>query len=511
MKKVLLMIAAALLLMTQCRKDEMPAVMPETNTVKMTVTVGSGSKTDIADNGTITWSENDKLYVGNGSKCIGCLDIEPSDIGQATAKFSGNVDLTGITDGTEQTFHFYYLGRAERTLSADATTVDVDFSSQDGSLANASAQHVGYGSASGTVKGGIVTGINVTLVSKVALARFSFTKGGEAYDGALTLSGTNIFNKMTVDFSSSTGFSFSGTEGDIDLGSGNAERYVMLVPTGTGDVALSFASGGKTGVATIEGGIHENKFYGMKDAIAVTLETKFTVGMDGVTPRTVEFAPGNLWYGRADDEETAAFHFEANQWGTDPTSEDQWNPFHVSHFKWSDDALNAVTGDEEFSGNLFFCASNFTVAGDSHTDWRTLSVDEWRYLLGPYGGALSRKNASDLRAWVTLTDEKDEKVSGLVILPDGTENPSTVMDGITSTADLATSGAVFLPAAGDRYYDMIVYEVGSFGYYWSSTLYEENVEYAYEMHFCSYDENVIDIVGTTNEGREFGFSVRLVR
>ncbi len=233
MRRTLLMIMAVALLLTQCRKPEVKFPTPSATegvTVSMTVTAGPGSKTNIDADGRITWSSGDKLYVGDGSKCIGCLTLT-SGADNPTGTFSGNVTLTKDTRG-EQTFHFYYLGRAERTLENDGTSVEVSFAEQTGLLNDLGSCHVGYGSANGTVTNGVVTGINVMLVSKVAIAYFYFKDGTTPYTDALTLSGEHIYNKMTVNFSASD-FSFDVTQGDIRLSGGNGERYVMLVPSGT--------------------------------------------------------------------------------------------------------------------------------------------------------------------------------------------------------------------------------------------------------------------------------------
>ncbi|MCQ2319583.1 MAG: DUF1566 domain-containing protein [Bacteroidales bacterium] len=194
----------------------------------------------------------------------------------------------------------------------------------------------------------------------------------------------------------------------------------------------------------------------------------------------VEFAPGNLYW------DGSAFRFEANQWDY----ANSWNDKHVSHFKWSD-AEHAVTDDYDYNGGLF-CASNFTVAGDSHT-WRTLNKAEWDYLLN------SRTNASSLRAWKKFDGGMH---NGLVILPDGTD--ASVMSSITSTSDLATHNAVFLPAAGYRR-GTVVNGVGSYGDYWSSTPNEGYEDRAWLMGFNS------DYASTGIDYRGNGHSVRLVR
>ena len=281
---------ALAVLLTQCRKPEVkfptPSAADEGTTVSMTVTAGPGSKTDITTAGGITWSSGDKLYVGYNNKYVGYLTLV-SGSGTPTGTFSGDVTLTGISDG-EKTFHFFYLGSVDYTGSlkkGESATVAVSFASQEiynngGKLENASKHHVGYGTAKGTVSGGVVTGINVTLVSKVALARFSFKKNSTDYTDALTLSGTNIYNSMTVGFGGS--FNHGTTSGSISLTGSHRERYVMLVPTGATEAqSLTFTGSSESGTGDVPG-LQANKFYGKTDAIAVTL-TATTIPVTSVS------------------------------------------------------------------------------------------------------------------------------------------------------------------------------------------------------------------------------------
>ena len=516
------MVMAFALLLTQCRKPEVkfptPSAADEGTTVSMTVTAGPGSKTDITAAGAIKWSEGDKLYVGFDGKYVGCLEIK-SGVGTPTGWFSGTLTLDENVTG-EQTFHFFYLGSTERTLEVGATEATVSFASQNiynngGNLKNASAQHVGYGSASGTVKDGVVTGINVTLVSKVALARFSFKKGGTGYSNALTLKGNNIYNSMTVDFNGTLTGTKTG-DGKINLtNTTSSEKYVMLVPVGTGSETLSFAGEGFEGSTTLGSGIEPNKFYGREVAIEVK-PTPFEFSVSGTT--TVEFAPGNLWYGKADGEETAAFHFEANQWGF----EDSWNSSHVSHFYWSKDVAEAVKDEFNWDQEMdtkdnFFTNSDATTASSSFTVdgetgvWRTLSKDEWNYLLSinpeeyEQQEGYGRVNALSLSKWSAVKfGESGPTVNGLIIMPDGWDGALTPTTDYTTWQSLASSGVVFLPAAGYRY-GTVVSDVGSCGYYWSSTPYEGYEDYAYDMLFFSGS------VSTDYDNRYLGDAVRLVR
>ncbi len=131
------------------------------------------------------------------------------------------------------------------------------------------------------------------------------------------------------------------------------------------------------------------------------------------------------------------------------------------------------------------------------TGWTTLSHDEWIYLLGDDHNkdatCRNNNNAKSLRA----TKEVDG-ILGLVILPDG----STADIENTVWETLESAGAVFLPAAGDRF-GTAVYDVGSGGYYWSSTA---SAYSAYYLYFRSGYVSPDDA-----SYRYFGQSVRLVR
>ena len=504
MKKVLLIMAAALMTMTQCRKQETMPSMPSADTVKMTITAGPG-RTDInTETGAITWSKGDKLYVSKNGSWLGCLELVSGE-NTANGTFAG--DVTGIGDG-DTPCHFFYLGKGNiATTPTGENVVSISFATQDGSLRGengAMKYHIGYGNTSVTVTEGEATG-SVIMNTKIAIAHINFTTDGTmAYTGSVTMGGTGVSNTLSV--SPDGIFSGSGDGGiAIDKGDGTTgERFVTLIPTGTTDVLNVAFTGDATGGMTFANGIQANKFYGMKDAVKVTVtEPSYLPGEFSVSGTTkVKFSKGNLYW----DGTESKFKFEANQWSTTPASDDTWNPSHVSHFFWSKTASVAYAASYSGSGSttsdVFFTNAtqttanpDFHVNGETGTNqWRTLSNAEWSYLLN------TRNNASSLRAWVTLSNVS---VSGLVLLPDGS---TATASGITTSSALADAGAVFLPAAGYRNYRMSVYEVGSHGRYWSSTTPDEY--YAQEacgMVFVSGD------VVTLSFTRDQGYAVRLVR
>ena len=226
--------------------------------------------------------------------------------------------------------------------------------------------------------------------------------------------------------------------------------------------------------------------------------------------KTVKFSKGNLYW------DNGAFKFEANQWdyrtwenensyigGT--YSETGTPSGNCGLFGWSTDgAAGYGTGtslkDDEYSDTFVDWGCN-SINGGNPNRWSTLSKDEWSYLLGRTNS--SRTNAS-LCAWKEL-DNGTHK--GFVILPDNTDDD--VMNSITTTADLAAYGAVFLPAAGNRYATIIA-NVGTYGTYWSSTFCTETIPEGVVNHKTSY---MMQFGGgdVTYLERVIGRAVRLVR
>ena len=142
----------------------------------------------------------------------------------------------------------------------------------------------------------------------------------------------------------------------------------------------------------------------------------------------------------------------------------------------------------------------------ANSSLRTLSHEEWSYLL------YTRSTSSGIR----FAKAQVNGVNGMILLPDDwkisiyglydTNNyyssyESNVITAENWAAALEANGAVFLPAAGDRY-GTTVTEEGLYGYYWSSSYYNSHSAW----RFAFAPANIIPI-GTIN--RAEGQSVRL--
>ncbi|MBR4497534.1 MAG: T9SS type A sorting domain-containing protein [Bacteroidales bacterium] len=151
--------------------------------------------------------------------------------------------------------------------------------------------------------------------------------------------------------------------------------------------------------------------------------------------------------------------------------------------------------------------------------WRTLTSDEWTYLL------YKRSDAKKLWGMGTVCG-----ICGLILLPDDWSTPSAIKFTSNSPASIYTYaanvysqeewnvmqsfGAVFLPAAGEREGTVVddsgIYVnfggYGNFGGYWSSSWAFSNE--AVHLYFSGYG---VYMSGNSLGNRGLGRSVRLVR
>lgn len=140
-----------------------------------------------------------------------------------------------------------------------------------------------------------------------------------------------------------------------------------------------------------------------------------------------------------------------------PATED----FHL--FGWSGKSRYRVT---DFYG-IAFVRANDAYAGEfldwgnlrpvqpDEEPWRTLTADEWMYILK------TRPNAANLAGEATIGEQK-----GFVLLPDTCS--LTIAQAVADWVNAQNRGAVFLPYQGYRDGTDIVQE-GEVGYYWTAS------------------------------------------
>ncbi|MBQ4390904.1 MAG: hypothetical protein II827_02690 [Paludibacteraceae bacterium] len=156
--------------------------------------------------------------------------------------------------------------------------------------------------------------------------------------------------------------------------------------------------------------------------------------------------------------------------------------------------------------------------GNEPNLWRTLTQDEWVYLLQTREDAANKygfAKVNDIPGGVFLPDEWIWP-SGLEFTPgktgtstkdgDWSEVAATNIYDINQWHAMEENGAVFLPAAGDRN-RTDVFADGYVGFYWSATLVPDGTKACY---FTFYNSSRI-YPSLAFDRNEYGLSVRLVQ
>lgn len=223
--------------------------------------------------------------------------------------------------------------------------------------------------------------------------------------------------------------------------------------------------------------------------------------------KRVRFSTGNLQYQAS----TKTFRFAEQQ--TDCNSEKSRYPRKTSEswvelFCWGTGKEPSNNWLDDSYYNSFSDWGNNPISNGKGYKWRTLTMQEWTYVL------FYRKTDSGMR----FAKAQINGVNGLILLPD---NWNTSLYALKN-ADKQNSGykqisiyewktifepngAVFLPAGGYRYnLDNLVF-VNERGFYWSSSFYNARSTKVYHLYFSdgSVTSNYFDM-------QSKGFNVRLV-
>ena len=222
----------------------------------------------------------------------------------------------------------------------------------------------------------------------------------------------------------------------------------------------------------------------------------------------VEFAPGNLQYTQS----TSRWSFAENQYDTIGSANilngalaDKIDLFgHSSNAtaKWG---VSISTNDQDYNGT-YIDWGTLKIGKFPANTWRTLTAEEWDYLLN------TRANATMLKGIAQVVG-----VNGVVLLPDNWDasvvgvafNPGFGLNNFTSNtldADqwltMEKAGAVFLPATGMRLGTNLYFH-NEYCQYWSATPF--NANYAFYINASATEMYM------TNNGRSTAQAVRLVK
>lgn len=461
----IIMALALVLGMSQCKKQETPTTGNTTPTnpgVHITVNVGeiednggkgeNGERHNIAPAyGLFSFSSGDKLYVGHNGEFVGTLKFK-----------NGFFDGTIYPDAsvTDQPLHFFFLGNSELksdTIVNQTTSLSISIADQHENLPVLS-----YG-ASNELYTGPNTTYSATLKNKCALVRINLLT--ETTD-AITLS--NVPTQATIDFVNNA-ITPTNTTGDITLYGEegvSTHRWAILLPetdlSGRDDLIWQ---GGGEGMPSIGNNTYVNAGIGegiqiqnqpavaLPNADLVIKNSSDVFSEFSVSPtKKVYFSKANLTWNEND-----GYHFHDTQFDEEHSGGSSISNFIYPNLPaYGDQQQTSLTGLDRFtwghipnqSINSSYYITNQQLAdgldpewgkqmtGEGNDQWRTLTADEWNYLLHQRSG--NRFMLVSVLVPLTYNNEPYYMdIQGLLLFPDNFDYSSL---GLTLAAGANKNG-----------------------------------------------------------------------
>lgn len=211
--------------------------------------------------------------------------------------------------------------------------------------------------------------------------------------------------------------------------------------------------------------------------------------------KQVWFSQGNLQYqanstGATEVPYTGVWRFAEYQYdmiGSDNANISESYTGWIDLLGWGtgNNPTNSSTNSNDYSTFTDWGINAISNGGNTANQWRTLTKDEWAYLL-----------ENHTKGWSTVNG-----VNGYVIRPDGISIAVAASYTASEWIVEEVAGSVFLPAGNSR--GGKTYNTGSWGDYWSSIAFDSAD--AYYLYFNSGGHNPAN-----SAGRWGGRSVRLV-
>lgn len=497
------------LMFVSCSKEKEQVLVNKTFTMTVNASKGDHATKDLSLDGTTltaTWKTGEKVYVHNNTKNAD-LDgyLEAQGDGTSTV-LKGS--LTGtIENGDELVLRFCSDSYDLQQGTIEWIAANCDYATSTVTVTDASTANV--------------TTTDAAFANQQAIVKFTLMNTGGSEISASTFT-------VQVD----------GNTYAVVLASPASVVYVA-VPGFSGQKVSLFARVGTDWYCKEQPGItfSNGQYYTVAVKMAQTgiLPGKFTVNGSG---GQVRFSQGNL---QATYNGSAwSWAFAANQWdyignaagntSINGNGTVNANNVTVDLFGW-------VGNSSSFTGVAQYGISKSKTEGDYSsnsndilksdwgntigTGWYTLTSTEWNYLFSRSSGSTVNGTSDAKYTHATINTDNNGGVNGIILFPDGVtigSGEATSWGNINSHSRtwvaatkctsaqwtvLAAKGCVFLPAAGCRSENYVT-NVGSNGFYWSSTIFDEGK--AYSIYYAS---NYF----TTQEQRYlyYGQSVRLVK
>ena len=555
-RNMLIIMAVMLLSMTQCKKKTVSTI--ETKTAFMTFETSRHAGRTVFVPGMegdgFTWNGEGYEYISVGGSIQGYLgelraETSGGNVQTERVVFGGNI----IAPEEGEDVYFFYLGNGSHAAKAGDVTTTIDFSNQpDGTTSTVTNLLI-------AIEKGTITKIDETtyhayanLKVKTAIAFFELDgfESSKNQSETIYLHGDDLYSSAVINYKEGT--ITGNAKGFINVGT-NGDKYVALIASTDNETVLKFDSNSKSGEITFPNGIRKKKFYSNDlSPLPVAVENlpdETLPGLFSVSPSVkVRFSKGNLQYTRSNTsanwDAEGSWHFMENQYDIAEVA-DQYDPSYASWYHDVGDDYSqetavsfmgfGTTGKSELTypyknpydtdaeyeygpetGNLSVAEGTDWgwCIGGADSPWRTLSANEFSWLLGMANGnahlwtenpgvncrvastVCGVNNARFTRARILDYSKTSDGINGMVLLPDDYTHPEGLADlnyinyfgdndsqftkanilTVEEWSRMEDAGAVFLPAAGQRYinwktWDIVTYstDVNIGGHYWTST------------------------------------------
>ena len=537
MKKVVLLAAvAAIMVMTSCSKEA-------GNKVFKAETEAAAESGKISLSGlSLRWSAGDQISVYDNAANNGVYALS-SGAGTANGEFAHS------SGGTVSAAPFSAVYPAAIRTGASSVSLPATQNSTDGSLQELPMYAVGddmdlkFYNLCGVVR------FRLSASSAASVNSIAVTTNANT-NGSATISGSGT----SVALSTPSGTSTTTLSVSTPQSIASAHDFYMYLPAGsystfnitvTASNSATVTKTANSAITVQRGKITTITLTGLSLGASVpegAINSRFTINASG---DQVYFSKGNLQYQAS----TGTWRFAEHQydaigannqyisssysgwidlfgWGTSGWNNGNvyYQPYSTANTDNSSDGYGyGPTDGSSYLYNLtgVYTQSDWGVnnaisnGGNTPGLWRTLTKDEWQYLFNSRTGCSTVGDTSNGRYALAQVNG----IGGVIVFPDSYTHPSAVAapQNVNSPSGtwgnnsytasdwsaMQTAGAVFLPAAGRRGGSK-VYNVGAYGYYWSSSYYNSGI---------AWNVNVYN--GTLSPGassvRKNGFSVRLVR
>lgn len=490
MKKltVILMALVLVLGLAQCKKNN----VEEKNLVNMTLTASANTeKVSISSHGTLKWEAGDTLNVVVNGVVRGTLCASSASL---TSTFTGQVNMEGLTEGTEYTFYFYYIGGHGLDYGMPNTTMSI--SGQSGTAGTFRNFYIASGSATATYNAaGIEVGSTILTpyTSVVKVNRVNFCRYNETNEH-FYMYGDNVYESVEIDFSDNT---FTPMNANRYIHIGNSldrdNLYYTLLPAGNEEVTLNFVNKRTSSEIRFRNGIQSGKFYCdvNNDYAGLTVEGGSYAqgslrGLFTVADGTLKhFSQGNL---QATYDGNWAWAFAPRQY--DAITGHTANTSIIGIMSVSENGSVDLFGWNSTNGISTNGINNSVTPSDYGTNteladwggligngWFTPNRDDWDQIF-------NERTVNEHRYTMVAIVKDDNSVArkGMILFPDNYSNPGVALNGAVYDAPSAFAATVHqtkewpvLEAAGCVFLPLTCYREGTdvtqstYGVYWSST------------------------------------------